>query len=157
MPFAFTVKPLAQHPDLIPLLAEWFVSEWPNWYGPDGPGNVGEDLATFAASETALPVGMVVFEGQVPIGAGALKAQSIPSHSHLSPWAAAGYVLPSCRGRGAGAVLLQGMVAKAQALGYKYLYCGTSTAESLLTRSGWLPLDTTSLEGKPLTVFRSAA
>ena len=100
---------------------------------------------------------MVVFEGQVPIGAGALKAQSIPSHSHLSPWAAAGYVLPPHRGRGVGAVLLQGLVAKAQALGYIHVYCGTSTAENLLTRSGWLPLETTSLEGKLLTVFRSAA
>ncbi len=138
-------------------MAEWFVSEWPNWYGPSCPGRVTEDLAAFAASEIQLPVGMVVFEGRVPVGAGALKAQSIPSHSHLGPWAAAGYVLPSCRGRGVGAVLLQGLVAKAQALGYKHVYCGTSTAESLLSRSGWLALETTSLEGKPLTIFRSAA
>ena len=157
MPSALTVRPLAQHPELLPLLAEWFVSEWPNWYGPGGRGNVKEDLAAFAASEATLPIGMVVFEGQVPIGAGALKAQSIPSHSHLSPWAAAGYVLPSRRGRGVGAVLLQGLVGKAQALGYEYVYCGTSTAESLLTRTGWLPLETITLEGKPLTVFRSAA
>jgi GNAT superfamily N-acetyltransferase len=157
MPSSLTVKPLAQHPELLPLVAEWFVSEWPSWYGPGGSGNLTEDLSAFAASETTLPVGMVVFEGQVAIGAGALKAQSIPSHSHLSPWAAAGYVLPACRGRGVGAVLLQGLVAQANALGYKYVYCGTSSAESLLTRAGWLPLETTSHDGKPLTIFRSAA
>lgn len=33
---AVTVEPLAHHRDLLPLLAEWFVSKWPSWYGPKG-------------------------------------------------------------------------------------------------------------------------
>ena len=157
MQFPLTVGPLVRHPQYLPLVAEWFVSEWPSWYGPRGPGNVSEDLAAFAASETVLPVGFLVFEDQVPIGVGALKAQSIPSHSHLSPWAAAGYVLPACRGRGVGTVLLHGLVDKAQELGHRHVYCGTSTAVTLLTREGWLPIETVLHEGKPLTIFRSAA
>jgi len=154
---SLVVEPLARHLDLVPLLAEWFVSEWPGWYGIGGQGNVTQDLQCFAASETTLPVGFVVFSNGAPAGAGALKAESIPSHKHLSPWAAAGFVVPKQRGQGIGAVLLGAMVAHARALGYPHVYCGTSTAESLLQRSGWSTIELTQHAGKPLTVFRSAA
>ena len=93
-----SVEPMARHPGLVPLVAEWFVCEWPGWYGPGGPGDVGRDLAAFAAAEDCLPVGMLAFEDQVPVGAGALKAASVASHVHLSPWPAAGYVVPSRAG-----------------------------------------------------------
>ena len=154
---ALAVEPLARHRELVPLLAQWFVSEWPGWYGVAGQGNVTEDLHGFAASEANLPVGFVVFINGAPAGAGALKAESIPSHKHLSPWAAAGYVVPNERGQGVGAVLLRAMVAHARALGHPYVYCGTSTAVSLLQRSGWSPIEVIEHAGQSLTVFRSAA
>ena len=151
------VEPLARHREAIPLVAQWFIDEWPTWYGPDGPGNVAADLEAFAASEQSLPVGLLLFEATVAIGAGALKATSIPSHSHLTPWAAAGFVLPQHRGKGAGLFLLQELVGKARQLGYEHVYCGTSTAESLLVRAGWAAVAVTQLEGKDLTIFRSEA
>lgn len=151
----FVVEPLARHRALIPTVAQWFVAEWPAWYGPGGPGHVLEDLQAFAASEHALPVGMLVFQDGKPVGAGALKAQSIPSHAHLGPWAAAGYVLPSRRGQGLGAALLQALVDKGQAMGHAAIYCGTSTAQRLLVRQGWQAVDTTMMQGKPLTIYCS--
>ena len=154
---ALTIEPLARHPGLIPLLAEWFVAEWPAWYGSDGPGNIDQDLRAFATSETALPIGFVAFLEGKPVAAGALKAESIPSHAHLSPWASAGYVVPEHRGQGIGAGLLAAMLKHAQELGYPHVYCGTSTAESLLRRSGWSAIEVTQHAGNPLTVFRSAA
>jgi len=149
------VEPFARHREQLPLLAEWFVSEWPDWYGSAGQGNLQADLQAFAASENHLPVGMVIFENQVPVGAGALKAESIPSHTHLGPWAAAGYVVPNRRGHGLGAFLLQALVVKAHALGFARVYCGTSTAERLLERAGWQALEVIVHAGKPLTVFQS--
>jgi GNAT superfamily N-acetyltransferase len=154
---SLSVEPLSRHPELAPLLAEWFVSEWPDWYGVGGQGDVTQDLRHFAASEVGLPVGFVVFINGTPVGAGALKTESIPSHKHLSPWAGAGYVVPNERGRGVGAALLRAMVAHAQELGYPHVYCGTSTADSLLQRSGWSAVEVIEHAGKPLTVFRSAA
>ena len=151
------VEPLARHRSLLPVLNGWFVSEWPAWYGAGGQGNIGQDLNAFSASEVSLPVGFVAFSDGTPVGAGALKAESIPTHNHLSPWAAAGFVLPECRGRGIGAALLAALVAHARSLGYNHVFCGTSTAESLLQRSGWSAVEVTQHAGKPLTVFRSAA
>jgi len=149
--------PFARRRDCLARVKSWFISEWPGWYGPNGPGNIDHDLQAFAASETVLPVGVLVLEGSEVVGAGALKADSIPSHSHLGPWAAAGYVIPSHRGRGVGAFLLQGLVATARELGFPCIYCGTSTANTLLERSGWSLIETTELHGKPLGVYRNAA
>ena len=154
---SLVVKPLSQHRALTDLVEGWLLSEWPRWYGPDGSGDVGEDVRAFASSEIRLPIGLVAFEQGRPVGIGALKAESVSSHRHLTPWAASGYVLPECRGRGIGAGILSSLVAYAKVLGFARVYCGTSTSESLLTRCGWSVLEVTQHDSKALTVFRSEA
>lgn len=146
---------LAAHPEALPLLAAWFKAEWPAWYGPGGPGNAEHDLADFA-NGTGLPLGVVAFRGDVLCGVAALKASSIASHAHLSPWAAAGLVEPSLRQQGIGAVLLAALEVEAAALGHPFIYCGTSTAASLLERSGWSLLETVLHDGQTLGIHRKA-
>lgn len=153
----FSVCPFARVPQLKPVVADWLLSEWPGWYGPGGQGTLKQDIEAYARSESVLPVGLVAYEGTEPIGFGALKAESIPSHNHLSPWAAAGYVLPERRGRGVGAQLLQAIVAHAAHLGYSHVYCGTSTATRLMRRAGWQKVEQVIHDGKPLVIFRREA
>lgn len=134
-------------------MASWFVQEWPEWYGRGGRGNAEADLHAFAASEATLPIGVVAFDGDAPVGVAALKSASLPTHGHLSPWAAAGFVLPAHRGRGIGATLLEALVQQAPKLGYQRIYCGTATAVPLLRRSGWSELEVTQHEGESLVIF----
>lgn len=70
----FTFEPLARHRGLLPLVAQWFISEWPTWYGPGRLGDVDADLNAFADSEDVIPVGMVAFEDGVPVGTGVLRS-----------------------------------------------------------------------------------
>ena len=151
-----TVSPLILYPDLVPLLSSWFVEEWPEWYGPGGRGDAVADPNGFARSESKLPVGFIASEKNVPVGVMALKAESLPTHRHLCPWAAAGLVLPSHRGRGIGAQLLGVLVQQARALGYPRVYCGTTTAVSLLHRSGWSELETIQHDGEAVVIFSKA-
>ena len=151
-----TISPLAQHRDLVPLLSSWFVEEWPEWYGPGGRGSAVGDLTAFARSQSRLPVGLIALENSAPVGVVALKPESLPTHRHLSPWAGAGLVLPSHRGRGIGAQLLKALVQQAVTLGYPRVYCGTATAVSLLRRSGWSELETTEHEGEAIVIFSKA-
>jgi GNAT superfamily N-acetyltransferase len=137
----------------VPLLAAWFVAEWPDWYGPGGRGDAMADLTSFAASESTLPVGLIAFEENRPVGVAALKSTSLPTHGYLSPWAAAGLVLPGHRGRGIGGKLLGALVQRAGDLGYPRVYCGTATAASLLRRSGWSGVEVIHHEGEVLVVF----
>ena len=150
------IVPLARHREHVPLLASWFLQAWPAWYGAAGRGDTLADLRAFAASEAALPVGLIVLDDGVPVGVGALKAESLPTHRHLSPWAAAGFVVPSRRGRGIGASLLQALVHHARALGYSRVHCGTGTAISLLRRCGWQELERVAHEGESLVVFQTS-
>jgi len=149
------VSHLIEHPEILPVVAEWFQSEWPDWYGPGGPGDVGRDVNSYA-NEGSLPVGVVAFFDGQPWGVAALKAESIPSHTHLAPWAAAGFVVPRLRGRGIGALLLSALEAEAKALGYDCIHCGTATSNSLLQRSGWRFIDTVQLHGKDVSLYAKA-
>lgn len=153
----FTIQPLPQAAHLGPIVSHWLLSEWPDWYGKGGPGHLSADVTAFAASELVLPIGFVAFDDEIPVGFGALKAESIPSHRHLTPWAAAGFVLPERRGQGIGALLLQAMAAHAKTLGYEHVYCGTSTSINLLHRAGWHVVDKIVHAGEPMVIFRSGA
>ena len=112
-----------------------------------------QDLQAFA-NQGSLPVGVVALRDGTVCGVAALKTESIASHRHLSPWAAAGFVRRSERGRGIGALLLSRLEQEARKLGYPCVYCGTSTAESLLIRGGWQVIERITHEGQALGIYR---
>jgi GNAT superfamily N-acetyltransferase len=155
MPQALSIEPLSQHPWAIPVLREWFEQEWPSYYGAGGPGSALLDLQAFA-HQGRLPVGVVALQGDTVCGVAALKSTSIASHAHLSPWAAAGLVHPSMRGQGIGRLLLGALEHQARGLGFNHIYCGTSTAESLLQRCGWRLLERTIHDGERLGIYCKA-
>ena len=147
------IEQLALHPEALPQLRDWFEAEWPSYYGAEGPGDAQRDLESFANLDR-LPVGVVAFQGGALCGIAALKADSIASQSHLSPWAAAGLVKPSERGKGIGAHLIGALEQEARKLGFRYIHCGTSTANSLLVRCGWQLIEHIIHEQQGLGVYR---
>jgi GNAT superfamily N-acetyltransferase len=149
------IAPLAAHPEVLPLLCEWFEAEWPSYYGAGGRGNALHDLQSYANAGT-LPVGLVAFSQDGVCGVAALKAASIASHAHVSPWAAAGLVHPAMRGQGIGGKLLAALEEQARSLGFSRIYCGTSTAESLLQRCGWRLFERIIHEGHDLVIYSKA-
>jgi GNAT superfamily N-acetyltransferase len=150
---AVLVEPLALHPGTLPELCRLFEAEWPSWYGPGGPGNAADDLSAYSSS-TGLPFGVVALQGGDVCGVAALKAESIPSHRHLSPWAAAGFVKASLRGRGIGTALLVALEEQARIQGYCAIHCATATSESLLQRRGYRLLERVAQEGQDLGVYQ---
>ena len=149
------VEPLASHPEVLPQLQAWFEAEWPSYYGADGPGDARRDLQAYSNPD-GLPFGVVAFEQGSVCGVGALKVDSIASHAHLSPWAAAGLVRPGLRGRGIGQQLLLALEAQARVMGFNRIYCGTSTTERLLQRCGWQLLERIVHEGEGFGIYERA-
>ena len=154
MPSNFIVEPLADHPEALPALAASFEAEWPDWYG-SGRGDAEQDLRAYS-NQKSLPVGLVVLHNGTVCGVAVLKAESIPSHKHLSPWAAAGFVDPALRGQGIGLKLLGALEEQARAMRFSHIYCGTSTADTLLERAGWRVMERIIHEGKLLAVYAKA-
>lgn len=150
---AVVVEPLASHPAALPELCRLFEAEWPSWYGPAGRGSAVADLASFSA-HGGLPLGVVALHEGSVCGAAALKAESIPSHRHLSPWAAAGLVKPALRGRGIGSLLLAALEDQARSQGYGAIHCATASSASLLQRRGYRLLERVAHEGRELGVYQ---
>lgn len=155
MPRRVSIERLSRHLDALPLLAQWFKAEWPAWYGPGGSASAERDLQQFSG-ERGLPIGLIALLDGSPCGVAALKEHSIPGHEHLSPWAAAGFVVPLHRGQGIGRRLLYALEAEAKAQGFQRIYCGSATAGSLLLRSQWSLTDNTVHDGKPLGIYAKA-
>ncbi|MBZ8141004.1 GNAT family N-acetyltransferase [Rubrivivax gelatinosus] len=151
-PPAAQVVPLAERPDLIPLIRGWFEAEWPAWYGPGGPGQALHDLQA-CAQHDALPLGLVARLDNHPCGFMALKRDGLASLPHLGPWVGAAVVLPGLRRLGIGRALLLELERRAAALGETRLYCATATAASLLQHCGWRRLERVAHGGEMLDLY----
>ena len=151
-----TVIPLRRRPDLCPFFAERFEEEWSDWYGPGRKADAMSDLMEFANSAGSLPVGVIALdEDSSPLGIAVLKATSIDTYSHVGPWATAGYVVPSRRREGIGALLLAALLTEANRLGFTEIYCATASAAPLLERTGWTKIDSVIHDGGTQFIFRT--
>lgn len=148
-----SIAKLGEHPEALPALQRLLEAEWPEYYGPSGPGDARADLLRYSG-ETRLPIGFVAFLDGEPCGLAVLKAEPLPALPHLAPWASAGLVAPSCRRRGIGARLLAALEEQARQLGFDAIHSGTNTANSLLEREGWQLLQQVAHEGTTLSVYR---
>lgn len=146
---------LVDRPDLIPEIEKWFINEWPDYYGPDGPGVALDDLEEYCQKGN-LPLGMVAFENDIPCGFMALKSEPFPSHPDLSPWLGAAYTRPDLRRKGIGSRLMEKMEAVAADLKYKEIYCATSTSASLLQRREWKLLERVDHQGQVVEIYGKA-
>jgi GNAT superfamily N-acetyltransferase len=144
---------LVDHPETLPVLKEWFETEWESYYGPHGPGDAEKDLISYA-NQGELPLALVAFIGDELCGIAALKAESLSTHAHLCPWAAAGLVSPAHRRQGIGAHLLSALEEVASTLGYAHIYCGTSTAVGILHRTGWQFMERVSYNGDDVSIYQ---
>jgi GNAT superfamily N-acetyltransferase len=144
---------LVDHPEALRALEWLFQSEWAAYYGPAGPGNAQQDLMAYS-NRGQLPVGIVAFVGSEPCGVAALKADSIASHKHLTPWIGGGMVAPQFRRNGIGARLLSVLEDVARDLGFTTVYSGTSTANSLLIREGWQLLEVVQYDGEAVSIYQ---
>jgi GNAT superfamily N-acetyltransferase len=92
----------------------------------------------------------------VAVGIAVLKAKCITTHSHLTPWIGGGMVLPQYRRSGIGARLATELENIARRLGHKTIFSGTSTANSLLERSGWSYIETIHYGGENVSIYEKA-
>jgi len=148
-----TIVPLAEHPQAIPTLERWFVSEWAPWYGPAGPGDASRDL-TDCLNRDELPMAWVaVDEAGGVIGTAALRMDSIGSETGLGPWLAALLVDDGSRGRGVGTALIAAVEDGAVRLGYPALYVSTDAAIGLVERRGWRAIGITETLRGEATIY----
>ena len=127
------IELLADHSESIPMLADWYVSEWEPYYGVSGPGDARADLES-RRNRDVLPIGFVATEGGEVHGTAALD---LDVATGLTPSVVGLLVGPSRRGRGIATALLESAESLAKRLGYSRLYVSTTVLGGLLVRMGW--------------------
>ena len=130
------IELLADHSESIPILAEWYLSEWGAYYGLDGPGDARADLES-RRNRHEIPIGFVAMEGGEVYGVAALDRDATTG---LTPSVVGLLVEPSQRGRGIATDLIESAESLAKRLGYSRLYVSTTVLASLLVRMGWYSL-----------------
>ena len=127
------IELLADHSESIPMLADWYESEWPPYYGAEGPGEARTDLES-RCNRDEFPIGLVAADGTNVYGTAAID---LDQATGLAPSVVGLLVWPPRRRRGIATALIQSAEFHARRLGYNRLYLSTSILGNLLLRVGW--------------------
>ena len=123
---------LADHVDLVELLAGWHDREW-------GRGQAAWTVAlTARAGRNEVPFTYVAFLGDEPVGCLSLTWDDIDTEfAEEGPWLSGMYVVGGARDLGIGRRLVTTVEARARELGHTDLWAHTQEAERFYVRCGW--------------------
>lgn len=147
----FQVDYLADHPDLIPVLAEWHHHQWSYL---SQSTTLEQRIARLRQhGRRQLPTSFVALLDGQPVGSAALIPNDMTDQDRFSPWLANVYVVPHQRRHGIGAALVQRVAEEARALGFRRLYLYTEDQERFYAGLGWEVVDRRHYRGYLMTVM----
>ncbi len=144
---------LADHKEVIPLLARWFYQEWAYLH----PGRSLADVEQLIGARTntnKIPVALVAFDNQELLGTVCLKVHDMDTRPDLSPWLAGLYVSAPRHRQGIGAALVSSIEKKAYELGVKMLYLYTPESEIYYSNLGWQVKERPQYHGYPVSLMQ---
>lgn len=142
---------LADHPDLVPILAEWHHRQWSYLAHA---ATLNQRIARLRQhGRGALPTSFVALLDGAPVGSAALVDNDMTDQSALTPWLANVYVVPEARRHGIGAALVRRAAQEAYALGYHDLYLYTEDQTHFYAQLGWQTVDRRRYRGYLMSVM----
>lgn len=133
------IQYLGDHPELIPVVAQWIFDEWPFLFPRKTLRNIAA-LFRERVHKRKLPITLVAFKGKKPVGTVSLKEFDIGSRKDLTPWLTSLFVVKQWRGKGIGTALMKAAENKAAELGIHKLFLLTADSDLALrfySRLGW--------------------
>ena len=130
---------LQDNPDFFSVLAEFYKTEWKEYYGSGGQGDAFSEIESFCNKEK-LPICLVALRGKVFLGSVALRQKSA-SHQHLSPWVTSLFVTPQERRKGIGTKLIEAVENLSVDLGFSKIYSRSATAVEFFRKMNWVLFD----------------
>lgn len=127
---------LADHPETIPTLAQWFRAQWPEYYAGRTLADIAQDFHA-ETNHDRLPVRLVAFADGELAGTITLRVHALQALPEYRPGLGGLLVVEQQRGRGIGTGLVHAGMHVARAQGYAAVYTVTATAGGILWRLGW--------------------
>jgi predicted N-acetyltransferase YhbS len=148
-----TVAHLADYPESIPTLAEWFRIQWPDYYAGRTRTEIEQEFRAEAVRE-GLPLRLVAFESGELAGTIHLRGMALRTLLEFHPGLGGLYVHGSHRGRGVGTELVRTGMDLAHEQGYEIVYAATASATGILKRLGWEQVASALHDGEQLGIYR---
>ena len=145
------IRYLADCPELIPLLASWFYTEWGTLSVEQFERRLHERL-----NRDRLPLVLVSIRDRQPVASASLKIREMDIHPEYLHWLGSVYVRPEDRNQGIGSFLIEHTAREAQRLGVEDLYLYTTYRERLYLQLGWNTIERVEYHGHPIVVMKRA-
>lgn len=146
------ITPLADHPDLIPLLIHWFRTQWPEHYASRSITAIQQDFHTEAQLEK-IPIRLVALIENELAGTICLREQAISSAPNYSPGLGGLLVATQFRNRGVGTRLVEAGMSLAYQLQFEAVYATTIQARGILEKLGWRYIKTLTHSDEEFPLF----
>jgi predicted N-acetyltransferase YhbS len=143
---------LADRPETIPTLTDWFLAQWPDYYAGTSPAELAQDFWEDARRE-GIPLRLVAFADGEPAGTIILREEAISSLPGYTPGLGGLLVAERYRGRGIGSELVRAGMNIAREQGYERVYATTHAARGILERLGWTLVKAFRHEDEELMLF----
>jgi GNAT superfamily N-acetyltransferase len=127
---------LADCPETIPTLAQWFRSQWSDYYATRSVADIVQDFHA-ELNRNRLPLRLVAFVDGRVAGTASLREQAMKGLPEFTPGLGGLFVVEQYRNLGIGTKLVSAAMKIARDLGYDNLYAATMAASGILERLGW--------------------
>lgn len=125
---------LADRPDFVPILADWYAREWPFLFDET---STALDEATGCSANRDSPDCTVVLVDGGPVAAASLLNEDVLPLPECSPWLGTVVVRPDRRGQGLGRAIVNCAVVHAAAIGIRTLHLWTPAHRAFYEHLGW--------------------
>ncbi|NER60390.1 GNAT family N-acetyltransferase [Pseudomonas sp. MAFF212428] len=137
---------LSHHPHHSNTLAQWLHQQFHYEYA-DQP--LAQWQQAFAQGQTdGSLLSLIALNDNRLLGSASLAREDLPQRPDLGPWLACVFVAPEARGQGIAEALIEGVLAKAKALGHSHLYLHTHDRADYYHKRGWQHLEPFQAWGK---------
>jgi N-acetylglutamate synthase-like GNAT family acetyltransferase len=136
------IEYLADHPEAVPVLAQWLHEEWGHLRPGDSLEKRRGRLESWS-NRDRIPLTVVGLEDENVLGSASLIAHDMETRMELTPWLAGVFVGQAYRRRGIGAQLVRRIMLEAGRLKVPLLYLYTVHSENFYTTLGWTLLERT--------------
>lgn len=131
-----TIDYLADHPEAVPVLAQWQHDEW----GQANSADTAEARKAYlegACQRDRIPLTVVALDNGEVLGSASLVSQDMETRAELTPWLASVFVGKPYRRKGIGAALVRRIMDEAGKLEVPLLYLYTVHSEKFYAALGW--------------------
>jgi GNAT superfamily N-acetyltransferase len=143
---------IANHPQHIPLIAQWHQNEWQH-ISPHLTTSLRIAQYSQYSNSPAIPSGILALVNGQAAGSASLVESDMESRPHLHPWIASVFVDKAYRHQGIATQLIEKCIDIARYIGLETLYLFTPDQTSFYQKRGWKVIETCNYQNEKVDIM----